>query len=246
MFRGPVRNFDRPYLAFMGGSEVYGRFVDHPFPDLLETELGKPCVNFGCVNAGLDSFMHDPATLRRARQADLCVLQIMGAQNLSNRFFRVHPRRNDRFLEAMPGLIELYPQVDFTEFHFNRHLLNSIRNISEDRFMRVLDELQRVWLSRMRLLIKALGGGKVVLLWMRFGPDNDIDLEHEPPLVSAEMVNALKAHVQDCVTVEIERADHAGELPDMIVGPLHAPAASHAIGPAAHHDIANALKTVLQ
>jgi hypothetical protein len=33
-----------------------------------------------------------------ASVADVAVQQLMGADNISNRFYTAHPRRNDRFL----------------------------------------------------------------------------------------------------------------------------------------------------
>ncbi len=244
-FRGPQRDLTGSYVAVLGGTEVYGRFVEMPFSELLESELGKTCVNFGCVNAGLDSFMHDPDVLRLARRADVCVVQLMGAQNLSNRYFRVHPRRNDRFVEALPILVEMYPEVDFTEFHFNRHMLNTIEQVSASRFAAVRDELQRVWLSRMRLMIRALGA-RVILLWIRYGPADEAHiLDSEPPLVTRKMVEMLKQYVQGVVETRVQRADSAGEVQDMVAGPIHLPIAGHVIGPNAHREIATSLRALL-
>ncbi len=59
--------------------------------------------------------------LEIAAAGKVTVIQVMGAQNLSNRFYRVHPRRNDRFLEGVrPAGSRSISEVDFTEFHFNR------------------------------------------------------------------------------------------------------------------------------
>lgn len=246
LFRGPKREIDGPFVAVIGGTEVYGRYVETPFAEILEADLKTQVVNLGCINAGLDSFMHDSDVLRMAREADACVLQVLGAQNLTNRFFRVHPRRNDRFLEALPELYDLYPEVDFTEFHFNRHLLNTIREISENRFEAVRSELRRVWLGRMRLLIRALRRD-VVLLWLRYGPSAaDCPMDREPPLVEEDMLEALRAHVRGIVTVDLLRADEANEIPNMVVGAMHIPAAGHVIGPDAHGQIAAALGPVLR
>ena len=61
-------------------------------------------VNLGCLNAGPDVYLNDPEILRIASKADVTVLQVVGAANLTNRFYTVHPRRNDRFLHASPWL----------------------------------------------------------------------------------------------------------------------------------------------
>ena len=87
-------------MAFLGGSETYGKFIQDPFPDLVERALGMTCVNLGYMNAGVDAFIHEAEVLSLAAAAEITVIQLMGAQNMSNRLYRVHPRRNDRFLTA--------------------------------------------------------------------------------------------------------------------------------------------------
>jgi hypothetical protein len=48
------------------------------------------------------------------------------------------------------------------------------------------------------------------------------------------------------LVIDLLRADEADELPDMVVGELHMPAAGHVIGPAAHRKVAEVLKPLLQ
>ncbi len=129
LFRGPAKSLDGRYVAVLGGTEVYGRFVEQPFPDLLERRLNRTTVNFGCMNAGLDVFINDPVIMRACTQAALTVVQIVGAQNMSNRFYTVHPRRNDRFLRPARRMTEIWPDVDFSEIHFTRHLLKTLRDV---------------------------------------------------------------------------------------------------------------------
>jgi len=83
-------------------------------------------VNLGVLNAGLDVLSSDPAIVAALGQAEAAVLQITSAHNMTNRFYKVHPRRNDRFLKASSVLRTIYPEVDFTEFHFTRHLLSHL------------------------------------------------------------------------------------------------------------------------
>ncbi len=116
LFRGPRKRLDQPYLAFVGGTETYGKFIEKPFPVLVEKSMRQTCVNFGCVNGGIDAFVTDKTVLDICNGADLTVVQVMGANLLSNRFFTVHPRRNDRFVQASTVLKAIYPEVDFSDF----------------------------------------------------------------------------------------------------------------------------------
>jgi hypothetical protein len=81
----------------------------------------------GRRGGGLDVVLNDPAIADARAAASAIVLQIQGAQTLSNRLYTVHPRRNDRFLRASGILRTIYRDVDFTEFHFTRHMLDHLR-----------------------------------------------------------------------------------------------------------------------
>ncbi|OED48381.1 hypothetical protein AB838_10650 [Rhodobacteraceae bacterium (ex Bugula neritina AB1)] len=245
LVRGPRRSLDDPYVAFLGGTEVYGRFVEFPFVDSLQARLGVDCVNLGSVNAGLDSFAYDDSLIEIARNAGLTVVQMLGAQNISNPYYRVHPRRNDRFLAAQPALKTLYPEVDFTEFHFNKHLLCSLRDISATRFEQVREQLQRSWIDRMTTLIRELDG-RVLLLWLRYVLDSASSFQEEPVLVDKTMADALRPMVQGILEIRADSAAAAQDIAGMIFGPMELPAARHMIGPREHLKIAEALANDLE
>ncbi|MBQ4827128.1 MULTISPECIES: DUF6473 family protein [unclassified Leisingera] len=240
LVRGPQRSLEDPYVAFLGGTEVYGRFVEFPFVDSLQTQLGLDCINLGSVNAGLDSFVQDDSLIGIARQADVSVVQMLGAQNISNPYYRVHPRRNDRFLQAHAALKTLYPEVDFTEFHFNKHLLCTLREISSQRFEQVQEQLQRSWIERMSVLIEALDG-RVLLLWLRYELDAEAGFPEEPVLVDRSMADALRPKVQGVLEFRASSAAMAQDIAGMIFGQMELPAARHMIGPKEHLRIADAL-----
>ena len=182
-FRGPQRPVSGRYLACLGGTETYGRFVPRPYPDLLEAELGLPVLNLGCANAGPDVFLAEQAVLALAAGARVMVVQATGLANLSNAFYSVHPRRNDRFLGATPRLRALYPEVDFTDFAFTRHLLHTLATLKPDRFTEVAAELRRAWLRQMRALLVQLKG-RAILLSMAspnpLAPDAELLARLEP------------------------------------------------------------------
>ena len=91
-FRGPLRDLSGGYVACLGGTETHGKFLDRPWPERLEADLGLPCVNFGLPNAGPDVFLRDDGLLDLARAASAVVLQVPCAMNLSNPYYDVHPR----------------------------------------------------------------------------------------------------------------------------------------------------------
>ena len=243
LFRGPAKSLEGTYIPVLGGTETYGRFVERPFPDLVADRLGWTTVNFGCINAGLDVFVNDPVVVRACTQAALTVVQVVGAQNMSNRFYSVHPRRNDRFLRASRQMTEIWPDVDFTEVHFTRHLLNTLRASSPERFEMLQRELSEAWVARMRGLVRDVGG-RVVLLWMSDRrPEQMADLSGErgPLFVTREMIEALRPEVLDIVEVVSPRAYRAAETEGMVFSEMERPVAENLPGPAMHALTAEAL-----
>ena len=115
------------------------------------------CVNFGWTNAGVDVFLHDTGVLQAAQGARATVVfQLPCAQNMSNRFYSVHPRRNDRFVAPLALMRQVFPEVDFSEFHFTRHMLRHLQRRAPDRFAVLRKELQTIWISRVRLLLSRI------------------------------------------------------------------------------------------
>lgn len=244
-----MRDLTGPYAAFLGGTETYGRFLPLPFPTLIEAQLGAPCVNLGWPNAGLDVFLHDPEILSLAANSCVVVLQVLGAQNISNRFYSVHPRRNDRFVQASPMLRALYSEVDFTEFHFTRHMLGCLARASPDRFGVVVAELQEAWVARMRLLLIRIEV-PVVLIWISNDRppenENEPDTGQHPAFVTREMLRAVEDHVVGMIDASTSRTALADGTSGMVYSELEASAATELPGPAAHEEAASALLPILR
>ena len=252
LFRGPRKRLDQPYLAFLGSTAIYGKFIKTPFPALVEKAMRQPCVNLGCVNGGIDAFLGDPVVLDICRGADMTVVQVMGAHALSNRFYSVHPRRNDRFLGASTVLQAIYHDVDFSECTFTRHMLETLHNTSLDRFETVVKELREAWIARMRTLLTAIGEN-VLLMWLADAPMSDqhwtqhpAHLQAEPLFVTRAMVEALRPLVRDIVEV-VPSVQALGEgVKGMYFPPSQQHAALEMLGPACHREAAARLIPALR
>ena len=247
-FRGPSRYLGEPYLACLGGTETFGRFVELPFPALLEQRLGRTCVNLGSICCGLEAMSQDPTLAGLANEAEFCVIQVPGAQTLSNPYYRVHPRRNDRFLAPTENLRRLYPEIDFTEFHFTRHLLGRLHAQDNTRFEAVLRDLRNLWSERLRHWLAGLRV-PVILLWLRYeaesGAGGADSLGAEPLLVNADMIARVGAACAAVVEVPVMASAASHELEDMLFGVLQQPLAEHLIGPATHRVISDRIYRTL-
>lgn len=244
MFRGPKKELDEDYIAFVGGTETYGKFVDTPFTELVSTGLQMTTVNLGCVNAGTDVFISDDSIMDICGKSKVTVLQVSGAQNMSNRFYAVHPRRNDRFLRSSTLLNTIFREIDFTEFNFTRHLLTALQTTSEEKFAMVRQELKDAWVGRMTALLQKTPG-KVVLLWLS---DHELDDEEkcsriagDPLFVDREMIEKIRPLVSRVVEVvgTPEEIEQGYEL--MNFSDLDAPCAREMLGPIVQAKAAKAL-----
>lgn len=248
-FRGPKRDTESAFVSVIGGSAGYGKFVRAPFPDLLERALGMPVVNLCQQNAGVDVFLNDPQTLSIATKSSLAVVQILAPQNNSNRYYGVHPRRNDRFLSAKPALMALYPKVDFTEFHFTRHLLISLQHQCPERFEILATELRQVWLAQMCRLLAQLPCPKL-LVWIlesaAIGASDATDLFANPMLINDDMIAQIAPFATRVVQAVPSAEARVMGLEGMDFAPADLPVAAASLGPYAHREICDLLYPAVQ
>ena len=202
-YRGPACDLSKPHVAVLGGSETFGRYIEHPYPALLQDWLDMPVANLGVFQAGLSLFSEERWLLEAASQAEVAVLQVLGAQNMSNRLYSVHSRRNDRFLAVSPALRDIFPGVDFSEINFTGHLLSTLAEQSQAAFEVLVEELRWAWIQRMRRIVKTIKTD-VVLLWLSdrapedpTGPPG----EGEPAFVDRAMLDALVPEIAGLVEV---------------------------------------------
>ncbi len=242
LFRGPRRRLDHPYIAFIGGTETYGKFIPKPFPTLVERVMRQTCVNLGCVNGGIDAFVNDPTIMEICNGADMTVVQVMGANFLSNRFYSVHPRRNDRFLRASTVLEAIYDDVDFSEFSFIRHMLGALYSKSPDRFDIVVGELREAWTARMKNMLHQIGP-RSMLLWFseeelsdKHWSEREDQLQADPLFITRSMLEELRPMVQDIVVVNPSDGALAKGTTGMQFPASQSAAASEMLGPACHSE----------
>lgn len=212
--RGPARDLGQPFVAVLGGSETFGKGVARPYPALLEDRIGMPVVNLGVMHAGASLFTKERWLLDVAADARLTVIQILGAQNMTNRLYCVHPRRNDRFLTTSSALRLIYPEVDFTEVHFTGHLLRRLEETSTERFSIVVEELRWAWVQRMRRVITSIPGD-VELLWLSDRkPEDAADTlaSCEPMFVTRAMLEELAPHIMGVTEIVTGGAADQAEL----------------------------------
>lgn len=227
----------------LGGSATYGRFLRAPWPALLEEGSGRMVLNLGVQHSGPDAYLGAADLMRIIQAADFRFLEVPGAVNLSNEFYAVHQRRNDRFLRAMPKLQRLFPEIDFTEFAFTRHMIGALFERDLHRFAVVAEALSKAWVMRMQDLLTMMDG-PTVLLWIGDrAPADARDLNPmslaAPALVSRWMLDALRPQLRGLKEVVVP--DFFGGTHGKVYGPLDEFAARASPGLVPHTQAAQAL-----
>ena len=251
LFRGPRADLSAPHVLFLGGTATYGKFIPRPFPAMVGSRLRVASVNLGAVNAGPDLYLNDPDLLQITRGAAATVIQVLGAPNLSNRYYSVHPRRNDRFLQASPLLRTVFRDVDFTQFHFTRHMLQTLQALSPERFGILREELREAWVARMQRLVSEVAS-PVVLLWFAGRPipaatdaATPLSAQDDPLFIDRSMIDRLGGKVAEVVKVVASPAALAQGTEGMVFSEMEATAAQAQLGIQAHAEAAAALIRVL-
>jgi len=242
-FRGPAQRLDDAYVTIVGGSETFGKFVEHPFADLVQTKIGTPVVNLGVMHAGLSLIADDPAILDIASKARITVVQVLGAQNMSNRFYSVHPRRNDRFVCASRRMQDLFSGIDFTDFNFTGHLLTTLENAQHPAFDELVAELKTAWVQRMRMILGTIAGDRL-LLWMSDRrPEDPSNAANgvDPLFVDRGMLEELSPSISGIVEVVASKASRDEGLRGKHYQPAEEQAAAAMPGPRFHRETATAL-----
>lgn len=245
--RGPKRKADKGFVSTIGGRGAFGRFVVAPFPHQLE-ELGQiSVVNLGASHAGIDAYVRDEDLLGLCQRASVVLMEIPPALDLSNRFYSVHPRRNDRFVQASPMMRRVFPEMDFTKVCYTRHLVNTVMENWPDRAELLIEDLQMAWISGIERLLERLGG-KVILLWMAgYSPPDEprMDLGW-PELVTKKMISNVRPMALDYVEVIPSWQAQTLGLEGMKFHPHEARIAAETPGPLFHREVAKALLPVIE
>ncbi|MEO0990880.1 MAG: DUF6473 family protein [Pseudomonadota bacterium] len=251
-FRGPARALRPGRVVMIGSSEVFGKFIPKPLPDLLEIAQDRQVVNLGCMHASPEAFLKDPILQEVCQGARCAMVQVMGAQNLSNPYFNVHPRRNDRFLHASADLRALYPGLDLTDIHFTGHLLRTLRRIGPGKFGRVVEAMRHSWSAHMHSLLDALDS-PIILFWIASEAPRSGNTAQPirpepatyPAFISREMLDDLAGRVDAYVEVVASKDALDQGTKGMLFSPLEAASAANFLGPAVHIEAAEALLPVL-
>jgi len=253
IYRGSPPDLSGPYIACIGGSETFGKFVDKPYADYLDDALDMEVVNFGTPSGGPSFFLKDPVLLETLCNAELVVIQAMPAWANSNRLYSVRKRRNARMNSVSEMLRLMYPEVEMDRFRYAHNLLYKLYTADAEKFRMVELELRAAWVARMRELIDQIETRRLLFWFSERLPEEDGGFNGSPEklispaFVNRDMMEQLRPMVEavvEFVPAEEERGamlrlDDARVQRNMIASRLHP-------SPAMHEDAAKALEIAIR
>ena len=166
LFRGPKKSCKHSDGVCLEGADTFGSKVPDPFRAMLEREMGMPVLNLGAQHSGAGFYTEDDAIHEIIENAQVVFVEAPSVVNQSNPFYRVHPRRNNRFMTALGPLYDLFPEADFVECHFTKHLITKLITIDAARADIVFRTLQDEWVRNITIM-RARWRAKTVVHWYK-------------------------------------------------------------------------------
>ena len=207
LVRGPEEPIAKPYIVCLGAAQTFGRFVEQPFPRLLQERLGVRCVNLGAAGGGPDLFLADEEILALCAGAEACVLQVMSGRSINNGYYRVEKRRNAIVASVSPDLRDVAQAMRQERRKLSAHdFLQKVKQQKDpDLAQRVFDEVRRAWIEAYARLLKDIRTHRVLFWFSERPPESREKYTHGgalmkfPQLVDKGMIEAVRLHADDYV-----------------------------------------------
>ena len=198
--RGPAVDLTRPYIAFVGAAQTFGRFADRPFPTLLAERLGLQALNLGIGGAGPRHF-EAPRYRELLNGAEAVVLQVLSGRSASCSLF---DNSQGGGLRGISPLAEGPMRAE-------AFLRLAAQKLSAAEFARIVDEMRGDYVASFVRLVGKIDAPRI-LFWQSIRkPDYREDYANAPhgvmgefpQLVNGAMVKEIAAHCDayvECVS----------------------------------------------
>lgn len=206
-FRGPARPVvPGEYIACLGAAQTLGCFCEHPYPALLEKELGMPVLNLGYGGAGPRFYNRHQPLIDVINQSKFAVVQVMSGRSEENSVYanggleRQVRRRDGKVMSAdnaWRAIAEMryaWKHMPFAQNTF-RHVC---RKLALPRLKRLIHETRGNWVASYQELLRRIKVPKVLFWFSRRPPKYQEDYDDLagffgafPQLVNQEMLDQV-------------------------------------------------------
>lgn len=199
-FRGPAVDLSRPYLAFVGAAQTFGRFAREPYPALLGKALQIPVLNLGVGGAGPRHF-DAPSYLGLINRAEAVVIQVLSGRSASNSLYD----------SSGSGGLKGRLRADQKEVRVDEFFASLSALEDKSKIVEVVEETRRDYTASFASLLKKITVPRI-LLWFSTRPpayeDDYSELPYSifnamPQLVNERMVREIRAFADayvECVS----------------------------------------------
>jgi hypothetical protein len=166
--RGPRVSLEgeAPAISFLGAAQVFGAFVNHPFPSLVGEMLSARVLNFGTGGAGAQFYVDRPELIGLVNRSAACVIQVMSARSAMQ----------NRYMSSVNGRASVrltYPDGRSEECLGHHALTRIAARIPQKELADVVAETLENYLAQYRRLCEAITVPKVLLYVGRNPPIAD-------------------------------------------------------------------------
>lgn len=200
--RGPQPDLVRgQYAVAIGAAQTFGRFVKHPYPELLSERIGFPVVNLGFSGAGPSFFLQRSHLLKGINDARFVIVQMMSGRSISNSRFEVQKNQGVVVDRGQPGSRPLFAETAY------RSLLHEG---TDDVAARLRAEIRWRYIQENLNLLAAIKPPKILLYFSVRPPAYKEHLKDLagywggfPHFVNQGVIDALRPHAShyvECVT----------------------------------------------
>ncbi len=190
-FRGPRNDLSaKGGIVCIGAAQTFGRFVEHPFPNMIAEFLQTRVLNLGVSGAGPEFYLERPRLMDCLKHADVVIVQAMSARSVSVGRFRTQPM-NKGVLSFVDGDLAGKPYLAQTAYQLLRE------TEGEEAFNTQVESAQKRWLEQYQELYDQISG-RTIFLWLstEYPPENlnlaKSSVGHFPHFLTAPMVDAVE------------------------------------------------------
>jgi hypothetical protein len=178
--RGPPIDPERPFIAFVGAAQTFGRFCQQPFPTLVGQALRIQSLNLGVGGAGPRLF-DKPPFIDWMNRASLVVFQVMAARSEGNSLFD----------NTATGTLVGVRLSDGKEMRFEEFLADLKAEGDTETIKRAIRESRENYVKRYIGLLRKVAKPKI-LLWLSVrSPDEGEDSPVFPHFIDRKAVAAI-------------------------------------------------------
>ncbi len=170
MWRGPTCQEKLrigQYTTCLGAAQTFGRFCEHPYPELLSEELKFPVVNLGAGGVGASNFLI-PELIKFVNNGSFCIIQVMSGRSAPNCYFNSLSGQNAFGLDKR----NLGPAAFAAKV-----IQYCIDNKSEQFVKNLVAEMRWAWIRQMFLLAKRIKVPKILVWFSTRLPDYSLEVK---------------------------------------------------------------------